>query len=111
MMGPNCATYVIYSDGSVEVYRTGENKPAELTGQLEDGEIDAFLAGAASIDFEALAAEVGPGTCNACVDGIDVVLTMALPDGEVQLDSTVINFDLEQPFLYLLDVKDALGEQ
>ncbi len=80
MMGPNCATYVIYSDGSVEVYRTGENKPAELTGQLEDGEIDAFLAGAASIDFEALAAEVGPGTCNACVDGIDVVLTMALPD-------------------------------
>ena len=115
MMGPNCATYVIYSDGSVEVYRTGENKPAELTGQLEDGEIDAFLAGAASIDFEALAAEVGPGTCNACVDGIDVVLTMALPDGEVQLDSTVINFDLEQPFFadvdtLIADAAAATGE-
>ena len=98
MMGPNCATVVIYSDGKVEVYRSGENQPAELTAELPEGEIDAFLEGAASVDFTALADEVGPGTCNACVDGIDVVLTMALPDGQVQLDSTVVNFDPANDF-------------
>ena len=115
MMGPNCATYVIYSDGAVEVYRTGENEPAELTGMLPAGEIDAFLAGAADIDFEALAARVGPGTCNACVDGIDVVLTMELPSGEVQLDSTVVNFDPAEPFFtdvetLVADAAAATGE-
>lgn len=108
MMGPNCATYVIYSDGSVEVYRTGENAPAELTGTLPDGLIDAFLAGAATIDFEEMAARVGPGTCNACVDGIDVVLTIELPTGEVQLDSTVVNFDPAEPFF--LDVETLVAD-
>lgn len=115
MMGPNCATFVIYSDGAVEVYRTGENEPAELTGILPAGEIDAFIAGAAEIDFEALAARVGPGTCNACVDGIDVVLSLKLPDGDVQLDSTVVNFDPAEPFFtdvetLVADAAAATGE-
>ena len=115
MMGPNCPTYLIYGNGAVEVYRTGEDGPAVLMGQLADGEIDAFLAAATSVDFAELAATVGPGTCNACVDGVDVTVTMELPDGEVQLDSTVVNFDPANDFFadlqtLIADAAAATGE-
>ena len=73
MMGPNCATYVVYSDGTVEIYRTGENAPAEVVGSIPAAEVTAFLDSVKDTDFEALAAEVGPGTCNSCVDGIDIM--------------------------------------
>lgn len=115
MMGPNCPTYLVFDDGTVEVHRTGEDGPAVLTGRLPDGEIDAFLAAAATIDFEELAATVGPGTCNACVDGVDITLTLELPSGEVQLDSTVVNFDPANDFFadlqtLVTDAAAATGE-
>jgi hypothetical protein len=102
MMGPNCATYVIYTDGTVEIYRTGENQPAEVTGSIPAEEIAAYLDSVKDVDFQALATEVGPGTCNACVDGTDAKVTIGL-DEEVVLDSTVINFDPEHPFFKALD--------
>jgi hypothetical protein len=104
MMGPNCATYVVYTDGKVEIFRTGENTPAEVTGAIPAGEIEAYLESVADVDVAALTDEVGPGTCNACVDGIDVVLTLALGDEEVVLDSTIVNFDPEHPFFENLDL-------
>lgn len=98
MMGPNCATYVLYSDGTVEIFRTGENAPAEVTGSIPEAEVTAFLDSVTGTDFDALAAEVGPGTCNACVDGIDVLLTIVSSDGSTKLDSTVVNFDPTNDF-------------
>lgn len=114
MMGPNCATYVVYSDGTVEVYRTGENTPAEVVGSIPAAEITAFLDSVQDTDFDALATEVGPGTCNACVDGIDVIATLTFADGPVTLDSTVVNFDLSHPFFAnletLMEDVRAVGE-
>lgn len=102
MMGPNCATYVIYTDGTVEIYRTGENLPAEVTGSIPAEEIAAYLDSVKDVDFQALADEVGPGTCNACVDGVDMKVTIGL-DEPVVLDSTVVNFDPENQFFVALD--------
>lgn len=102
MMGPNCATYVIYTDGTVEIYRTGENLPAEVTGSIPAEEIAAYLDSVKDVDFQALATDVGPGTCNACVDGVDMKVTIGL-DEPVVLDSTVVNFDPENQFFTALD--------
>jgi hypothetical protein len=102
MMGPNCATFVIYTDGTVEIYRTGENAPAEITGSIPADEITAFLDSVDGVDFQALAEAVGPGTCQACVDGIDAKVTIS-PDEEVLLDSTIVNFDPENEFFAALD--------
>lgn len=114
MMGPNCATYVVYSDGTVEVYRTGENAPAEVVGSIPEAEVAAFLDSVDDTDFEALAAEVGPGTCNACVDGIDYIVTLTLADGPIELDSTIVNFDLTNDFFAnvetLMEDVRAVGE-
>ena len=114
MMGPNCPTYVVYSDGRVEVYRTGENAPAEVIGSIDATEVTAFLDSVKNTDFDGLAAEVGPGTCNSCVDGVDILLTLTLADGPVKLDSTVINFDLNNDFFAnvetLIDDVRAVGE-
>lgn len=114
MMGPNCPTYEVYDDGTVTIARTGENQPPEITGSIPADEILAFLDGAASIDFVALADRVGPGTCQSCVDGVDTMITMELPSGEVTLDSTVVNFDPAEPFFadletLMTDVR-AVGE-
>ena len=114
MMGPNCATYVVYSDGMVEVYRTGENAPAEVVGSIDATEVAAFLDSVKNTDFDGLAAQVGPGACNSCVDGIDIKLTIALSGGTHELDSTVVNFDLNNDFFanvetLMTDVR-AVGE-
>ena len=103
MMGPNCATYVIYTDGSVEISRSGENLPAEIVGNIPAAEINAWLDSVKDVDFAALATEVGPGTCNSCLDGVDSKLVIGLDSGPVALDSTVINFDPENPFFVNLE--------
>jgi len=114
MMGPNCATYVLYSDGAVEIYRTGEGLPAEVVGSIPEAEVDAFLDSVKDTDFAALATEVGPGTCNSCVDGIDIMLTLTLAGEPVSLDSTVVNFDLNNDFFAnvetLMEDVRAVGE-
>ncbi len=114
MMGPNCATYVVYSDGTVEIYRTAENSPAEMVGSIPAAEVSAFVDSVNDTDFDALAVEVGPGTCNSCVDGIDITLILTLPAGPTELDSTIINFDLSKDFFanvetLMTDVR-AVGE-
>lgn len=114
MMGPNCSTYVVYSDGTVEIYRTGESAPAEVVGSIPAAEVSAFLDSVKGTDFEALAVEVGPGTCNSCVDGIDMTLTLTLNDGPTELDSTIVNFDLSNDFFAnvetLMEDVRAVGE-
>ncbi|MDO9175425.1 MAG: hypothetical protein Q7V62_11525, partial [Actinomycetota bacterium] len=49
MMGPNCATWVVYTDGRVEIFRTGENAPAEITGSIPEAEISAWLESVADL--------------------------------------------------------------
>ena len=49
------------------------------------------------LDVAALSSEVGPGTCNSCVDGADITVTIELPGGPVVLDSTKLQFDPTHP--------------
>ena len=114
MMGPNCATYVVYSDGTVEIYRTGENAPAEVVGSIPAAELSAFLDSVKDTDFAGLVSEVGPGTCNSCVDGIDIKATITFADGPIELDSTIVNFDINHALFAnletLMEDVRAVGE-
>ncbi len=93
MMGPNCATYVVYDSGKVEVFRTGENAAAEITGTIPPAEVAAWLQSLEAVDFDALATAVGPGECQSCVDGVDITATIHGAGEPVVLDSTKLRFD------------------
>ncbi len=98
VMGPNCPTYRVWSDGTVEISRTGEDSPAEVTGSIPAAQVAAWLASVADLDVETLAAAVGPGTCNSCVDGADTMLTVQTDAGDTLLDSTKLAFDPTNEF-------------
>ena len=108
MMGPNCPTFVLWGDGRAVLVR-GTPPVDPFLARIDDaavegvGFIDAALAaGVASValetDFSALVGRLGPGRCNACVDGIDTVITVATPAGPVTLASTDVEFDRSEPF-------------
>lgn len=103
VMGPNCPTYVVWSDGKVEISRTGEDGDPEVTGSIPEAQVAAWLATVAELDAVALADEVGPGSCNSCVDGADTLLTVHTASGDVTLDSTKMAFDPANPFFADLD--------
>lgn len=93
VLGPNCPTWSVWDDGSVQVWRTAVGGEPEITGAIPVATVAAWQAVADRIDLDALTAEVGPGTCNSCVDGADIVVTVHGHDGDVVLDSTELAFD------------------
>lgn len=98
MMGPNCARYVVSSDGTVEAYRLGEDVPELLwTSSIDPSLVDDLEEAVADTDLEAMRGRLGPGTCHACVDGIDTVLTFHTADGEIVFDSAQVEFDTTEP--------------
>lgn len=79
MMGPNCLTYRLWSDGSADVTRTAtlaDGGPVEATATIPQALADKIADLAAGTDFDALTAGLEEGSCQACVDGIDVSLTI-----------------------------------
>jgi hypothetical protein len=103
VLGPNCPTYTVWNDGTVEVSRTGVDGPAEITGHIPATKVRTWFATVRDLDAAALAAHVGPGTCNSCVDGADIVATVELPAGPVVLDSTKLAFDPADPTFAALE--------
>ena len=103
VLGPNCPTYTVWSDGTVDVSRTGVDAAPEITGHVPATEVQAWFASVHDLDATALAAQVGPGTCNSCVDGTDIVATVELPGGSVTLDSTKLAFDPADPTFAALE--------
>jgi hypothetical protein len=97
VLGPNCPTYTVWSDGKVEISRTHVDGPAEITGNVSPDRVAQWFASVQGLDVAVLAAKVGPGVCNSCVDGADIVATIELPDGPVVLDSTKLAFDPTDP--------------
>jgi hypothetical protein len=97
VLGPNCPTYTVWSDGKVEIGRTHVDGPAEITGNISPDRVAQWFASVQGLDVAALAAKVGPGVCNSCVDGADIVATIELPGGPVVLDSTKLQFDPANP--------------
>lgn len=93
VLGPNCPTWSIWDDGTVQIWRTAVGGEPEITGTIPLSAVAAWQAVADRIDLTTLSAEVGPGTCNSCVDGADLVVTVHRPEGDVVLDSTDLAFD------------------
>jgi hypothetical protein len=116
MMGPNCPRYEVFADGRVEIYRGGENEPAEVTGTVDAETVAAFLATAdrEASDFDAFVERLGEGTCLACLDGVDILLDVKINGKSQSLNSTVVSFDSSEPFFEALDTLiaevSAVGE-
>jgi hypothetical protein len=114
MMGPNCPKFVVYPDGTVEIYRAGEQRPAEVTATIDPAALAAFLTVAEAEDFDALVERLPPGTCQACVDGVDILLDVKLNGQTESLNSTVVAFDEREPFFAalttLIEQVSAVGE-
>lgn len=113
MMGPNCPTFVLWTDGRASAVR-GAPPVDPFAARLPDeavesvGFIDPSLAAAltdavATTDFAALVPQLGPGVCNGCVDGIDTIVSIATLSGIVTLSSTDVGFDVAEPFFAALN--------
>ncbi len=117
MMGPNCSTTVVMSDGSFRVFRTdpadvlavpADSTQAELSGQLDVQDLAEAIA---DTDFDALTTQLGAGTCNGCVDGIDLYVRFYTDSGAVDLDSQQYGFDSAvEVFRSLELVQMGIGE-
>jgi hypothetical protein len=115
MLGPNCATAVVMSDGSFEVFRNdpadvlampGEAAAAEFSGTIDVAPLARTMV---ATDFDVLRANLGPGECRACVDGIDYLVRFYTADGEEDLDSATHRFDTDLDlFAQLEAVREAV---
>ena len=110
MMGPNCPTYELDRDGTFRLFRTGD--PQVVT----EAQIDAATAAEvweqlSEVDIAALIDRAEPGSCQACVDGIDTVISYTVGTEEVNLASTAIAFDTGEPFFAVInEAIEAMGE-
>lgn len=99
MLGPNCATIQVMSDGSFGVFRNDPADviavPATLDAADYTGSVDilAFSQAIAATDFEELRRTLGPGECRACVDGIDYEVRFLTQAGPEDLSSADYEFD------------------
>jgi|GEM_PF-2396441 len=113
VIGPNCPTWTVLADGTVEVSRTsgqpgvdatGVDTSVQATGTVDPALVAAVVREARAVDAPTLLAELGPGACNSCVDGADVVATITDGDRTLFLDSVELAFDPGHPLFV------ALGE-
>lgn len=107
VLGPNCPTWIVYSDGSVEVVRTmtspATDNSVQATGLVAVPLVAAVVREARATDETTLAAELGPGSCQSCVDGADVVVTIRDGARSTTLDSLEVSFDAGNPLVDALD--------
>ncbi|MCL1598863.1 MAG: hypothetical protein M3094_06745, partial [Actinomycetia bacterium] len=100
MMGPNCATYLIYSDGSVTLERTDDPGVPVDTGTIDTALVGTVIDLVAATDLDALQADLPPGECRGCYDGIDVTFTYETPEGPVAIASIDVDiFASDEPLL------------
>ena len=96
MMGPNCATYLAYSDGSVELMRTREPGEPEATTTVDLEVIQKVQDLLASTDLEDLRAGLPEGECQGCFDGTDTIFTYETNNGQVSFASTEVELVLSE---------------
>jgi hypothetical protein len=110
-MGPNCAIYVIWNDGSVAVHRSDETNTtglppvdsAEISGTIPVEVVDRLAAAIAATDFDELRARLGEGSCQGCVDGIDTEITFYTQSSEETISSIEFEFDPSDPLFVAVD--------
>lgn len=114
MAGPNCPVWHVATDGSFEVRRlAGDDLLAadvEGTGKVDEALVSNLREAAAQALADDLLDHIGPGTCNGCVDGIDLLVAVATDDGVLAMDSTEHDFDDRHPIFDALGrLEDQLG--
>ncbi len=120
MMGPNCATYVLWSDGHAYLYRDRfapgppqippDPTEAETDAVIDTDIADRMAAVIADTDFSALRTRLEPGQCWGCVDGIDYQLVVFTTGGPDVLSSVEVAFDTAEPFFAAVEeARLALG--
>ncbi len=98
MMGPNCATALVMTDGSFAVFRE-EPATADLVSRMSDAEyagsvdVGPMARVVMATDFDDLRDSLRPGSCQACVDGVDLVVRFFTGAGSQQLESQEYEFD------------------
>lgn len=108
VMGPNCATYVVYSDGVVELQRTMEPGEPVDTTTLDIALVDELMNQVAITDLKSLPARLTAGECQSCYDGIDTTLTYETPTGRVSFASADVELTLTEPlFKATWAIRDA----
>lgn len=109
MLGPNCRTFVVFSDGTFGAFR---NDPAAvldaslgLDGAEYGGTVDVSnLSEAISeTDFGELRQTLPAGECTACFDGIDYEVRFVTASGAEELSSAVLEFDVSVALFAELD--------
>ncbi len=102
MMGPNCLEWSVASDGAWTATRVGEVEEV-AAGQVPAQQVTDVVDAADTVLADDGLAGVGPGVCNACVDGIDLRVQVTTPGGVLTLDS------VEQDFGADVAVFDAIA--
>lgn len=91
MMGPNCLEWTVATDGAWTATRVGEQEDV-ASGQVPPALVADVVAAAEAAQADDALADVGPGVCNACADGIDVAVQVTTPAGQLALDSVDQDF-------------------
>jgi len=110
-MGPNCRTFGLWSDGIAAVYRQpgelpigGLDQDAAVDVSVIDAELATQLIAIANVtDFDDLEARLNPGSCQACVDGIDYQFTLHTNAGPRYFTSNEFEFDQSEPLFQAVD--------
>ncbi len=97
MMGPNCPTYVVHADGTVELVRTGGTGEVEATTTVDVELVDTIRALVATTDLETLRSTLPEGELTAAYDGVDTTFVYGTPDGEVGFSGAVVELVESEP--------------
>lgn len=112
--GPNCPTYQLWSDGTIEVLRSS------LDGSGGTPEDSAVIEAALATKIQRLARELPAdfldtlpeGSCQACVDGIDVAIVVHLgTDERFSISSVAHTVPWNDPlFATISVVREQMGD-
>lgn len=94
MMGPNCLEWSMAADGTWTATRAGEDEQV-ATGQVPADLVTAVTDGAESAVADSSLDNVGPGECQACFDGIDLLVQVTTPTQQITLDSVEQDFSAD----------------
>ncbi len=72
MMGLNCATYHIWNDGTVDLFRTGDPDHLVHTTTIDPSLVARIADELATTDLASLRTTLPEGECRGCYDGIDI---------------------------------------
>jgi hypothetical protein len=97
MMGPNCPTYVVFADGTVDLLRSGQPDSVIDSTVVDEAQVAKLLGDLAAADFAALRERLPVGECQGCYDGIDTVFVFGSAPDVVTFDSIETELTTSEP--------------